>query len=515
MTPKTSSGHATEQPFTSAPQSNLTPIVRELPADLETPVSVYLRLTGQAAAPTSGESWGPSFILESVTGGEHVARYSFIGVRPAQALVLCGRRIERHTPTGVTAEIIAAPANPLAVLRAELRRCTPERVPGLPRFVGGLVGYLGYEAMRFIEPKLALTPHPELPDAIFLQTDTLIAFDHAYGRMLLITHACLDSDPPAARRAAEARLDDLEQRLTAGPRPVGGPLPAAPRQTADLRSNLTADQFMAAVLTAKEHIAAGDIFQVVLSQRFSRETTAAAFDIYRALRRLNPSPYMFFFDFGHLAGPQPLRLIGASPEVHVRLEGRHALLRPIAGTRPRSHDPAADQALARDLLADPKERAEHVMLVDLARNDLGRVCEYGSVYTPELMTIERYSHVMHIVSQVEGQLAAGHDGLDLLQATFPAGTVSGAPKIKAMEIISELEPDPRGVYAGAVGYLSYDGSLDTCIAIRTLVMQGQTINVQAGAGIVADSDPQREYQETVNKAQALLRAVEQAEATGR
>ncbi len=513
MTPKTSSGRTTAQPIAAAQQPNLTPIVRELPADLETPVSVYLRLTGQAVASPAGEAWGPSFILESVTGGEHVARYSFIGIRPAQALVLRGRLIERHTPAGVTVEVIAAPTNPLEALRAELRRCTPERTPGLPRFVGGLVGYLGYEAMRFIEPKLALAPHPDLPDAIFLQTDTLIAFDHAYGRMLLIAHACLDGDPPAARREAEARLDEIERQLKAHPRPTERSLPAPPRPAAALRSNLTADQFMAAVVQAKEHIAAGDIFQVVLSQRFSRETTAAAFDIYRALRRLNPSPYMFFFDFGQLAGPQPLRLIGASPEVHVRLEGRHALLRPIAGTRPRSHDPATDQALARELLADPKERAEHVMLVDLARNDLGRVCEYGSVYTPELMTIERYSHVMHIVSQVEGQLAPAYDGLDLLQATFPAGTVSGAPKIRAMEIISELEPDPRGVYAGAVGYLSYDGSLDTCIAIRTLVMQGQTIHVQAGAGIVADSDPQCEYQETVNKAQALLRAVEQAEGT--
>ena len=268
---------------------------------------------------------------------------------------------------------------------------------------------------------------------------------------------------------------------------------------------------MASVSQAKEYIAAGDIFQVVLSQRFSRETSAEPFDIYRALRRLNPSPYMFFFDFADLNGPEPLRLIGASPEVHVRLEGRQALLRPIAGTRPRSLDPAADLALERELLADPKERAEHVMLVDLARNDLGRVCEYGTVHTPELMTVERYSHVMHIVSQVEGRLQPQYDGLDLVQATFPAGTVSGAPKIRAMEIISELEPGPRGVYAGAVGYFSYDGSLDTCIAIRTLVMQGQTVSVQAGAGIVADSDPQNEYQESVNKARALVRAVERAE----
>jgi anthranilate synthase component 1 len=477
--------------------------VRELPADLETPVSIYLRLAGQ----------GPSFMLESVTGGEHVARYSFIGVHPSQAFVLRGRTVTRHTAAGVRIEEAPPGANPLDSLRAELARQQPQIVPGLPRFVGGLVGYLGYETMRFFEPVLELAPHASLPDAIFLQADTLVAFDHAYGRLLLIANAHLDGDEAAARAAAEARLDELARRLAA-------PLPNAPRppqpqgEVAPLRANLTPDEYMASVVRAKEYIAAGDIFQVVLSQRFSRETTAEAFNIYRALRRLNPSPYMFFFDFGDLAGPEPLRLIGASPEVHVRLEGRQALLRPIAGTRPRSLTPADDLALERELLADPKERAEHVMLVDLARNDLGRVCEYGTVHTPELMTVERYSHVMHIVSQVEGRLQTQYDGLDLVRATFPAGTVSGAPKIRAMEIIAELEPDPRGVYAGAVGYFSYDGSLDTCIAIRTLVMQGQTVSVQAGAGIVADSVPENEYQETVNKARALVRAVERAEGDG-
>jgi anthranilate synthase component 1 len=477
--------------------------VRELPADLETPVSVYLRLAGR----------GPSFLLESVTGGEHVARYSFIGVSPRQAFVLRGRAAERHLSGEITTQTLPEGVNPLKMLRGEIDRYAPIAVPGLPRFVGGLVGYVGYEMMRFFEPTLTLAPPAGLPDAIFLQADTLVAFDHAYGRLLLIANAIVEgdeADDSAARADAEARLDDLERRLAA-------PLPTSPIQSpglpidAALRSNLTPERYMASVVQAKEHIADGDIFQVVLSQRFSRETSAQPFDIYRALRRLNPSPYMFFFDFAGLAGAEPLRLIGASPEVHVRLEGRQALLRPIAGTRPRSLDPAADLALERELLADPKERAEHVMLVDLARNDLGRVCEYGSVHTPELMTVERYSHVMHIVSQVEGRLRSPHDGIDLVQATFPAGTVSGAPKIRAMEIISELEPDPRGVYAGAVGYFSYDGSLDTCIAIRTLVMQGQTVSVQAGAGIVADSEPEREYQETVNKARALVRAVERAE----
>ena len=498
---------STHLPIYQSPLPQLVPIVRELPADLETPVSVYLRLAGH----------GPSFLLESVTGGENVARYSFIGVNPRQAFVLRGRTVERHAPGGMTRETLPADANPLETLRDELSRYAPVTVPGLPRFVGGLVGYLGYEMMRFFEPVLELEPRPDLPDAIFLQADTLVAFDHAYGRLLLIANAAVDGTRPPAMPPlalppsdAEARLDDLERRL-AGPLPPAHPAPRPEPTDTALRSNLTPEQYMASVSQAKEYIAAGDIFQVVLSQRFSRETSAEPFDIYRALRRLNPSPYMFFFDFADLNGPEPLHLIGASPEVHVRLEGRQALLRPIAGTRPRSLDPAADLALERELLADPKERAEHVMLVDLARNDLGRVCEYGTVHTPELMTVERYSHVMHIVSQVEGRLQPQYDGLDLVQATFPAGTVSGAPKIRAMEIISELEPGPRGVYAGAVGYFSYDGSLDTCIAIRTLVMQGQTVSVQAGAGIVADSDPQNEYQESVNKARALVRAVERAE----
>jgi len=280
---------------------------------------------------------------------------------------------------------------------------------------------------------------------------------------------------------------------------------------AEMRGNITREEYMEAVVQAKEHIAAGDIFQVVLSQRLSRSTSASAFGIYRALRRLNPSPYMFYFDFGSLAGDPPLRLIGASPETHVRLEEGVATLRPIAGTRPRGKTPGEDAALERDLLADEKERAEHVMLVDLARNDLGRVCEYGSVRVLEQMSVERYSHVMHIVSQVEGKLRPDLTAFDLLKATFPAGTVSGAPKVRAMQIINDLEKGERGVYAGAVGYFSADGSMDTCIAIRTLVMRGQEVSVQAGAGIVADSDPEREYQETLNKGRALAAAVEKAE----
>lgn len=487
----------------SPPRPLPAPVVRELPADLETPVSVYLKLAGQ----------GPSFLLESVTGGEHLARYSFIGVHPSRAYVLRNGQIERRSARRTEQLNLPPGGDPLNGLRAELDRFRTPALPGLPRFAGGLVGYLGYEMVRCFEPGVALEPHAELPDGIFLLADTVVAFDHAFGRLVLIANLYPEEDgllsAQDARAAAEARLDDIERRLS-GPLPdlPAGHLPAG---TAKLQSNMTREQFLRSVEAAKEHIAAGDIFQVVLSQRLSRQTSAAPFSIYRALRRLNPSPYMYFFDFNGLAGQPDLHLIGASPELHVRLEGRRAVVRPIAGTRPRGKTPAEDLDLERDLLADPKERAEHVMLVDLARNDLGRVCEYGSVCVPEQMVTERYSHVMHIVSQVEGELSAGLDAFDLVRATFPAGTVSGAPKIRAMQIIRSLEQSPRGPYAGVVGYFASDGSLDTCITIRTLVMRGQTVSIQAGAGIVADSDPEREYQETLNKAHALAVAVEMAE----
>jgi anthranilate synthase component 1 len=436
-------------------------------------------------------------------------------VDASEAYVIRGRSLERHTADGVVTSTFPDDAGDLLdALRDELIQYRPLPIHGLPRFNGGLVGYVGYDAVRAFEPTLKLSPHPELPDAIFLLADTLVAFDHAFGKMTLIANAHVNGKSEAAARAdAERRLDALQERLSA-------PLPPLPTSDdsvtpTELRSNMTHKRFTDAVRTAKEHIAAGDIFQVVLSQRLSRETPAAPFSIYRALRRLNPSPYMFFFDFDGLADETPFYLIGASPEVHVRLEGRTAALRPIAGTRRRGGTPEEDAALELELLADPKERAEHVMLVDLARNDLGRVCEYGTVHVPEQMVIERYSHVMHIVSQTEGKLHQNHDAFDLLRATFPAGTVSGAPKIRAMEIIDEQEGEPRGPYAGVVGYFSYDGSMDTCIAIRTMMMRGQTVSVQAGAGIVADSDPDREYEETMNKAKALAVAVEMAEKEAR
>jgi anthranilate synthase component I len=472
----------------------------ELPADLETPVSVYLKLSGE----------GPSFLLESVTGGEQVARYSFIGVYPRRAFVIRGQTmaveaLQENDPGSVGHEEMVS--GPLEGLRQALQACGVGGSPlrkDLPRFLGGLVGYLGYETVRFIEPTVHLAPPSDLPEAIFLQADTLVAFDHAANRLILLSRG---PDAPL-------RIREIKGKLSRPLNPAGlQGMAGADGRRPELRSNMTREQFIDAVIKAKGHIAAGDIFQVVLSQRLSRETGASPFTIYRTLRRLNPSPYMYFFDFTGLrgAGPEPLRIIGASPEMHVRLEGRRASIRPIAGTRRRGASPEEDEAMQADLLADPKERAEHTMLVDLARNDLGRVCKYGSVRLAEQMVVEHYSHVMHIVSHIEGDLRPELDAFDLMQATFPAGTVSGAPKVRAMQIIDELEAQPRGPYAGAVGYFSYNGSMDTCITIRTLVMQGRCVSVQAGAGIVADSDPESEYQETLNKARALILAVEKAE----
>ncbi len=481
---------AAEMPqVTSAPY----PVYRELSADLETPTSVYLKLRGT----------GPSFLLESVEGGERVARYSFIGVEPSAQYRLQNDVVERHSPDGVTRLAVGPGQDALHALHAELSRYQAAHVEGLPRFVGGLVGYLGYEVVRQFEPKLAPLPtNTTLPDGLFLLADTLVAFDHARRSLFLISHA-FDGDTAAAER----RLDALEKRLAA-------PLPVEPAVTTEHKpettSNLTQAEYEGIVAAAREHIAAGDIFQVVLSQRLSRQTNARPFDIYRALRRLNPSPYMFFFEFGDVDG-EPFYLLGASPEMFVRLEGRRASLRPIAGTRPRGANSAEDATYEAELRADPKERAEHVMLVDLGRNDLGRVSQYGTVRVTDSFTVERYSHVMHLVSHVEGELWPELTAFDLVRAAFPAGTVSGAPKVRAMEIIGDLEPGARGPYAGAVGYFSFDGAMDTCLAIRTLVGHGATVAVQAGAGIVADSVPVREYEETLNKARAVLRAVEIAE----
>ena len=386
-----------------------------------------------------------------------------------------------------------------------MQRCRPVELPGLPRFTGGAVGYWGYDTVRFIErlPATAPDDRPELPDAAFLFADNLVIFDHVRHRLLVLANARLEGDLTAAYAEAVARIEGVVSRLR---QPLRVPPLENVASGAPWESNVPQAEFEARVRRAKEYIAAGDIFQVVLSQRLRRNTRADALTIYRALRMLNPSPYMFLLEM-----PGDVRLIGSSPEMHVRLEGRRAFLHPIAGTRWRGATPEEDARLAEELLADPKERAEHIMLVDLGRNDLGRVCQYNTVRMEELMVVERYSHVMHIVSDVRGQLKPGQDAFDLIRATFPAGTVSGAPKVRAMEIIDELETTRRGVYAGIIGYIGYDGTMDSCIAIRTVVMRGDRVYIQAGGGIVADSDPQREYEESWNKAKALAEAVSYAE----
>jgi anthranilate synthase component 1 len=474
------------------PTVTLQTIVRELPADLDTPISTYLKCRGH----------GPSFLLESVEGGERIARYSFIGLSPYASYVASGNNVIKHANGASQETHLPSDHDITGYLQSEIAPFRTVPIAGLPRFIGGLAGYHGFETVRSFEPRLdPLMKNAGLPDAIYLLCDTIIAFDHIRRSNFLIANV-LDGDGPAAQN----KLDRLEQALRS---PLTPPV-IQPGAHSETHSNMDKAEFEAMVRKAKEYIAAGDIFQVVLSQRFTRTTTAEPFAIYRALRRLNPSPYMFFFDFAGLVD-SPFYLLGASPEMFVRLEGGKATLRPIAGTRPRGASPEADQALVDELLADPKEKAEHIMLVDLGRNDLGRVSKYGSVQVSELFTIEKYSHVMHIASNVEGRLRSGKTAFDLVRAAFPAGTVSGAPKVRAMEIIAELEPDGRGPYAGMVGYFGFDGAMDSCLAIRTMLGYGNTVSVQAGAGIVADSDPAAEYQETVNKARAVMKAIDAAE----
>ena len=482
-------------PVAETRQAILYPVVRELPADVDTPISVYLKL----------RNLGPSFLLESVEGGERLARYSMIGVHP-NAVVRSWRHRTVIEEEGHWEELVDAEGDVLEVLRRLLPHYGDALPPDLPRFTGGAAGYMGYDLVRSFERLPERAPDTlGLPEAAFMLCDRLVIYDHVKHRLLVVAHAQGDEHQRPDMGQAEAALDEIVARLR---RPV--PQQAQARATAappeELSSTWTRESFEEAVRRAKEYIAAGDIFQVVLSRRATRRTPAQPFDIYRALRRVNPSPYMFYLEL-----PDGLRLIGSSPEVLVRLEGETIETRPLAGTRPRGADSEEDRALAAELLADPKERAEHVMLVDLARNDVGRVAQYGSVSTPTLMDLERYSHVMHIVSDVRGRLRPGKDAFDVLRACFPAGTVSGAPKVRAMEIIEELEPERRGPYAGAVGYVSYSGNMDTCIAIRTIVMQGDRVHLQAGAGIVADSDPAHEYEETNNKLQALTRALSLAE----
>jgi anthranilate synthase component 1 len=486
-----------------AGQGTMVPVYRELAADLETPVSVYLKLRGQ----------GASFLLESVEQAEQLGRYSFLGFNPQRQILARGRSVTLLENGRSHKRTLKDGEDPLHAVAAELARYQPVAslegvAKDLPRFFGGAVGYLGYDLVRFFErlPETAADAL-SLPDLHMLVTDTLVVFDHVRHRLLVFANAHVPpgTDLDAAYEGAVARLDAIETQM----RTSLPTLPVPPgRSGQEPVSNVSRAEYEAAVCRAQEYIAAGDIFQVVLSQRLSRQTQADPFSIYRALRRINPSPYMFFIDLG---GEPSTLLVGSSPEVLVRLQGRTAEVRPLAGTRPRGEDEAEDLRLERDLLSDPKERAEHVMLVDLGRNDLGRVCQYNTVHVPELLAVERYSHVMHIVSHVTGQVREGMDAYDLLRATFPAGTVSGAPKVRAMEIIEELEGVRRGAYAGAVGYFGFNGNMDTCIAIRTIVIRGDTAYLQAGAGIVADSDPTREWEETLHKARALSVAIQMAE----
>lgn len=471
----------------------LVPVYKEILADLETPVSAYMKMAaGQSHA----------FLLESVERAESIGQYSFLGANPSVIFRSKGRRV---TIVRDGREEHSEHDQPLDALRALLSLYHPVRVAGLPSFHGGAVGYIGYDAVRFFERLPDKNPDAlGLPDLYFLITDTLLVFDHVNNRIKIVSNAHVQGDAEAAYAEAAAKIAALEERLR-GALPEGEPTGRA--TGAPLESNFTREGFCAAVRRAKEYICAGDIFQVVLSQRFSRRTDARPLSLYRALRAINPSPYMLLMQFPDFA------LVGSSPEVMTRVCGGRVMVRPIAGTRPRGRDHVEDLALERDLLADEKEIAEHVMLLDLGRNDVGRVSKPGTVapVAGKKMVIERYSHVMHIVSEVEGEMREDRDAFDALRATFPMGTVSGAPKIRAMEIIDELEPVRRGAYSGGCGYIGFDGQMDTCILIRTMVVKEGVAHCQAGAGIVYDSDPEREYQETVNKATALFRAVDLAE----
>ena len=472
-----------------AQRGTFVPVCKEIVADLLTPVSAFLKIA---------EHSDYAFLLESVEGGEHVGRYSFLGKDPF--LILHGR--EGRTLIEKAGTLTESDRPFVETLRHMMNGFRSPFVPGLPRFTGGAVGYLGYDCGSWFEPHVARSDAP--PDgedqAGFMLFDTVLAFDHVQHRILIIANARVsgEEDLKSLYQFACAKIEFVERELERAlslPRPAGAP-------KLDLKSNLTQDAFEAMVRKAKEHIAAGDIYQVVLSQRFEAEVGADAFTAYRALRHVNPSPYMFFVRMGDRA------IVGSSPEMLVRVEGRHAVTHPIAGTRPRGRSEEEDLRLADELKRNEKERAEHVMLVDLGRNDLGRVCDYGTVRVPKYMALERYSHVMHLVSVVEGQLAEDQDRLDALVACFPAGTVSGAPKVRAMQIINDLEPARRGLYAGAVGYLDFAGNLDFCIAIRSILLDKGRARIQAGAGIVADSNPTAEYEETRDKARAMIRALE-------
>jgi len=452
-------------------KGNLIPVAKEIATAAETPVSAFNKIEGEY-----------SFLLESIEGGEKIARYSFLGTCPKNKVHKFGSFQD---------------------VRKFLHKFKPVKVDGLPRFHGGLVGYVSYDMVRKIEEIPDKNPDDmKLPPTVFLLTESVLVFDHVKRKIILISNAHIEGDPQKSYREACGKIDALERTL-AGKASLKAESSKSPKAV-KISSNMEQAEFEAAVKKAKEYIRAGDIIQVVPSQRFEAETKVNPFNVYQVLRKLNPSPYMYYLKLGKV------KIVGTSPEVMVRLEDRTATVRPIAGTRRRGADEAEDEKMAKELLASEKERAEHIMLVDLGRNDLGRVCDFGTVKVTEEMVVEKYSHVMHIVSNVTGRLSKGKDAVDLLLATFPAGTVTGAPKVRAMEIIDELEKVKRGPYAGCIGYFGFSGEMDTCITIRTIIFKGNKAYVQAGAGIVADSIPSEEYKETVNKAKAMLKAVELA-----
>lgn len=481
-------------------QGNVVPVYADLMSDLETPVTAYAKL----------KSDGPAFLLESIEGGERLSRYSFIACRPRKVFNSYWDKTHIEE-AGKPTQVIDTPQDPLSLIEEELAQYQPVELPGLPPFTGGAVGYISYEYISRVEPTVAPAERNlhDSPLSYYMLADSMVIFDRAKQTMRLLVNARITAHESveAAYQAALDELEALKARLekssTMAPAPLNPP--------ADIQipsGNFTREQFETMVESSKEYIRSGDIIQVVLSQRFEKEFSQSPLDLYRALRTVNPSPYMFLLetdDFG---------IVGASPEVHVKLTGTRVEIRPIAGTRHRGKTESEDLVLEKELLADEKEKAEHLMLVDLARNDIGRVCEFGSVKVPDYMIIERYSHVMHIVSQVEGAIAADNSGFDLMRATFPAGTVSGAPKIRAMQIISENEGEQRGFYSGALGYYSYNGNLDSCITLRTAMVKDGKVVIQAGAGIVADSVPELEYKETIFKASALFKAVALAETFG-
>ena len=496
-----------------AGRGNLIPVTRRILADFETPLSAYRKIRGQ----------GESFLFESVEGGEHLGRYSFVGCNPRAVIRQTGNQVEVMENDSVTGRYEVDPSSTgddaagstvrdgLEVVRRVMDAFRVVTLPSLPRFTGGAVGFIGYEFIHDVEPVVPRPPRDELgtPTLYFLIADELLIFDRVAQTITVLVNAVLDA-AASPEEAYQDACEEVDRLVTLLEQPSEHRTQDLPGEVApaEFESNTDKETFLANVDRAKEYITAGDIIQVVGSQRFSAPIHCQPLDLYRAARTINPSPYMFLLELDGFS------LVGASPEIHVRCENRRVEIRPIAGTRPRGKTAEEDLELERDLLADPKERAEHVMLVDLARNDVGRVCDYGTVRVRDLMIIERYSHVMHIVSQVEGRLSDTHTTFDLVRATFPAGTLSGAPKIRAMQLISEMERTTRGPYGGCVGYFSFNGNLDCCITIRTALIKDGKAYVQAGGGWVTDSVPEAEYQETVNKAKAMMKAVALAESFG-